>query len=71
MASLPDGSFQFGFTNQPNASFRVFAAPNIALPWKDWTIGFPAESPAGSGQFQFTDVQATNNPQRFYRVRSP
>jgi hypothetical protein len=23
------------------------------------------------GQFQFTDPQATNNPQRFYRVRSP
>jgi hypothetical protein len=23
------------------------------------------------GKFQFTDPQATNNPQRFYRVRSP
>jgi hypothetical protein len=72
MASLPDGSFQLSFTNQPGASFRVFAAPNVDLPWSNWTmIGFAAESPASSGQFQFTDSQATNNLQRFYRLRSP
>jgi hypothetical protein len=23
------------------------------------------------GNFQFTDFQATNNPQRYYQVRSP
>jgi hypothetical protein len=72
MASLPNGSFQFGFTNQPNASFRVFAATNIDQPWSGWAvIGFATESPASSGQFQFTDLQATNYPHRFYRVRSP
>jgi hypothetical protein len=72
VASFLEGSFQLNFTNQPNASFRVFAAPNVDLPWSNWTmIGFAVESPVSSGQFQFTDLQATNNPQRFYRVRSP
>jgi hypothetical protein len=28
------------------------------------------ESPFGSGQYQFTDPQATNYTKRFYRVKS-
>jgi len=32
-------------------------------------LGSPNEISAG--QFQFTDPQATNDRQRFYRVRSP
>ena len=31
---------------------------------------FPMETPTASGQFRFNDPKATNNPQRFYRVRS-
>ena len=34
-------------------------------------LGPATEIPPGSGQFQFTDHQATNHPQRFYRVSSP
>ena len=37
------------------------------LPLSSWTVlGAPTEAPAG--QYQFTDSQTTNNPQRFYRV---
>jgi len=34
-------------------------------------LGPAFETPPGSGQFQFTDPQAANHPQRFDRVRSP
>ena len=67
-----NGAFQFSFTNQPGASFTVFSSTNVALPANEWlNLGAVPETPPGSGQFQFTDPQATNNPQRYYRVRSP
>ncbi|MSU59040.1 MAG: DUF5011 domain-containing protein, partial [Pedosphaera sp.] len=70
LTKLGNGSFQFSFTNLPGASFTVFASTNVALPFAQWSnLGAPVESPAGT--FQFTDPQATNNTQRFYRVRSP
>jgi hypothetical protein len=66
---LPDGSFQFSFTNNPGASFSVLVSTNLSLLLSNWTImgGITEISP---GQFQFTDSQATNYPGRFYRVRS-
>jgi len=67
---LPNGSFQFTFTNIPNVSFTTLAASNLSLPSSNWTaLGSPTET--SPGQFQFSDSQATNQPQRFYRVRSP
>ena len=68
--TLSDGAFQFAFTNTPGAFFSVVASTNPALPLNTWTplSGMTEVSP---GQFQFTDPQATNSPQRFYRVRSP
>lgn len=69
---LGDGAVQFGFTNLIGASFTVFAGADVAAPFNTWSnLGPAVEMPAGSGQFQFTDPQATNNGQRFYRVRSP
>jgi hypothetical protein len=67
---LPGGGFQLGFTNVPGAPFSVVAATNVALPLSNWMLltGLTEVTP---GQFQFTDPQATNLPQRFYRVRSP
>jgi len=52
------------------AFFGVAAATDAALPLSNWTAlgGVTELSP---GWFQFTDPQATNSPQRFYRVRSP
>lgn len=68
--TLPDGSLQFTFANTPGTFFGVLAAPNSSLPLSEWTPldGLTEVSP---GQFQFADPQATNTPQRFYRVRSP
>jgi len=51
-------------------AFTVLASTNAALPMALWSsVGYSVEAPAGSGQYQFTDPQATNIPQRFYRVR--
>ena len=67
---LPGGAFQFGFTNVPGLSFTAFATTNVSLPLTNWTrLGAATE--VAPGQFQFTDPQATNDSQRFYRVRSP
>jgi len=69
---LGNGAIQFSFTNQSGASFTVFATTNIVLPFNLWSnLGAPAETPPGSGQFQFVDPGATNFPQRFYSVQSP
>jgi len=67
---LPGGAFQFGFTNTPGAFFNALATTNLSLPLSQWTaLGGVTE--ISDGQFQFTDSQATNHTQRFYRVRSP
>jgi hypothetical protein len=69
---LGDGSFQFGFNNPSGVGYRVLASPNPAAPLNSWSnLGSATETSPGSGQFQFTDYQATNHPQRFYRVSSP
>jgi hypothetical protein len=69
-ARLASGAFQFAFTNTPGATFTALAATNLALPLTNWTAlgGVTETSP---GQFLFTDLQATNSAQRFYRIRSP
>jgi hypothetical protein len=67
---LPGGSFQFAFTNIPGASFTVLTTTNLALPLASWTV-LGAVTEVTPGKFQFSDPQATNNPQRYYRVKSP
>jgi len=65
-----DGLFSFAFTNTPQSLFTVLATTNPTLPPSGWEIlGGVAETVPG--QFQFTDAQATNFPQRYYRVRAP
>ncbi len=67
---LSDGAFQFAFTSTPGARFNVVTTTNLALPASQWTVLGPAtEGPPG--QFQFTDMNATNRPQRFYRLAWP
>jgi hypothetical protein len=68
--TFTNGAFGFAFTNNPGTPFTVLSATNLSQPLGDWTslTGLTELSP---GQFEFTDPDATNNPQRFYRVRSP
>jgi DNA-binding beta-propeller fold protein YncE len=67
---LGDGACQFCFTNNQGVSFTVWTSPDISLPFTNWTL-LGTLTNNGSGQFQFTDLTATNNSQRFYRVSSP
>ena len=68
----PSGRFQFSFTNLIGGGFTVLASTNVAAPLNTWSnVGPVIELPPGSGQFQFTDLQAGNYLRRFYRVHSP
>lgn len=67
---LPNGSFQFAFSNIAGAPFSVLTTTNLALPLSNWSaLGSVTET--SPGHFQFTDAQATNSPQQFYRAASP
>jgi len=62
---------QFSRTSRREV-FTVFATTNLARPFNTWSnLGPALEIPSGSGQFQFTDPQATNFSSRFYNVTSP
>jgi hypothetical protein len=72
MTVLGNGTFGFDFTHLTGSNFTVFASTNAALPLNSWSnLGPAVETPAASGLFRFTDLQATNNAQRFYRAKSP
>ena len=59
------------FAATPGSHFVVVAATDVSLPLSNWTVlGSVPEVPSGSGQYEFTDLDATNLPYRFYRVRS-
>jgi sugar lactone lactonase YvrE len=64
-----NGVFQFGFINNPNASFTVLSSTNLSLPLSQWTVAGPATMTA-PGVFRFT-ATATNTAPTFYVVRSP
>ena len=67
---LSNHAIQFVFTNSPNANFSVLSTTNLTLPVSNWTdVGGVTE--ISPGQYQFTDLQATNGGQRFYRLKSP
>ncbi|HEV2695425.1 MAG TPA: BACON domain-containing carbohydrate-binding protein [Verrucomicrobiae bacterium] len=67
---LGGGAFQFGFSNSQGVPFTIWTTTNISVPFSNWTVlGLPTN--LGSGQYQFTDLTATNNASRFYRVSSP
>lgn len=70
VTQLGSGNVQFGFTNLSGPTYRVLASTNVAAPINTWSnLGAPIEAPAGT--FTFTDLGATNYPQRFYRVTTP
>jgi endoglucanase len=51
------------------STFQIFATTNLAEPFSDWPN--VSSGVATGGVFSFTDVQASNHPQRFYRLQSP
>jgi hypothetical protein len=68
--TLANGAFQFGFSATPGMTFTAFGTTNLTLPLSSWpSLGGVTE--VSAGHFQFTDPQATNIGQRFYRVATP
>ena len=67
---LPGGAFEFTFTNAQGIGFTTFWTTNVSLAFSNWAI-LGSATEVLSGQYQFIDSQATNNPQSYYRVRSP
>ncbi len=68
-ALLTNGAFQLSFTNVSGAAFTVLSSTNLFLAATNWTV-LGSATEIAPGQFRFTDPQATNDPLRFYRVRS-
>jgi len=68
MAQLEDGNFQFNGTGTAEVSYELDAATNLAPPIS-WTLVTNAVADQ-NGQFRFSDLQATNFPQRYYRILS-
>jgi len=65
-ARLPNGLFQFSFTNTTGQGYHIYGSTNLV----DWySLGAPVA--AGSNLYQFTDSTATNYSRRFYQLRAP
>ncbi len=65
-AAIQGGAFSFSYTNLPGADFTVLGSTNLS----QWEILGPATRD-GVGQYYFSDPEAPNYPQRFYKVASP
>ena len=63
------GGFRFSFTNAPGQSFTVLATANLSLPLTNWSV-LGTATEVSPGQYQYTDLAATNSARQFYRVRS-
>jgi gamma-glutamyltranspeptidase len=63
---MPDGTFQFAYSNHSIQGLTVFATTNLV----NWNaIGTATQ--VSPGWYQFTDSDATNMPYRFYQLRVP
>ena len=64
------GRFQFDFTNSSGQVAVVVGSTNPALPLSSWT---PLSPPAllSGNRYRFTDTNAVNHSQRYYRLRAP
>ncbi|MEI8290276.1 MAG: BACON domain-containing carbohydrate-binding protein [Verrucomicrobiota bacterium] len=65
-----NGSLRFSFTNNQGATFTVWTATNMMLPFTNWTPLCTLTN-NGSGQYDFNDLPGTDSSQRFYRVTAP
>lgn len=62
----PNGAMLLDFSGTSGYAQTVFASTNL----QDWVAIGPAAQ-ISSGHFQFTDPNATNFSQRFYKIRTP
>jgi len=70
LASAASG-FQLSFNSAvPGATFTVLATDDLSVPVEKWSVVGQAVQ-VGDGLFEFTDADATNGAQRFYRVSAP
>jgi hypothetical protein len=65
VAPNPDGSFTLGLAGTPGYNYTLEAATNLTSPvW----LSIATNTLGTNGVWQFTDPQATNFPQQFYRL---
>jgi hypothetical protein len=67
--TLSNGSFALGGIGGAGQSYVLLTASNLALPIV-WTP-LATNTADVNGAFSFSDLQATNYQQRFYRIRTP
>jgi len=65
-----NGTVTLSFVGLPNATTRVWATTNVALP-ASWQPIFTNTLTSTNGTWQFIDTSATNYPARFYRFSTP
>ena len=63
--SIP-GAFELNFSGGTDATYSAYASTNL-LDW-EW-LGFA--EPVSAGVYLYLDSEATNAPQRFYKVGAP
>ena len=67
---LPNGIVKLYFTHLPGGTYSIWATSDPATPSANWSLlGAPAE--VSPGHYQFDDLLAPGNSQRFYCVQSP
>ena len=64
-----EGTYTFSGTGPTSSAYRIFATTNLGLPFSNWLQ--TASGTFTSGVFNYTDQDATNYQQRFYRIVSP
>ena len=70
LAPLPDGSIRLVFSGQTGQSYELRATTNVLLaPLTSWSL--LSSGIFGASPITFDDVQATNSPSWFYRLRLP
>jgi hypothetical protein len=65
-----DGSVTLNFVGQPDATTRIWATTNLALPLS-WQPIFTNTTTSPNGTWQFIDANAAGYPIRFYRFSMP
>jgi hypothetical protein len=67
---IPNGVFQFAFSNFQNSSFAVLAANHLLVPVANCIV-IETVSNIAPNLFPFTNTMSATNSRRFCTVRSP